>query len=157
MDIKESLERVQFFQSLINWTLRIMTFYSFIFICRKDRAATVNLWSKLLKDTKYKAKTSASLGDILSKNIATRFGDLSEDINRISKNVSTSLFISVDEIINCEDAIYNFMFIQTGLGHNGSENTTSSCLGVHLQKISSGFYCKFINSCIKSIFNSTSP
>eukprot|EP00794_Sanderia_malayensis_P006153 gene6153-6859_t len=60
----------------------------------KERAATVNLWCKLLKDTKYKAKSSASLGDVLAKNVAVRFNDLSEDIVRISRIVKeTSTFL----------------------------------------------------------------
>ncbi len=62
---------------------------------RKERAATVNLWYKLLKDTKYKAKSSAALGDVLTKNIAVRFNDLSEDIVRISRNVSNIKLISL--------------------------------------------------------------
>ena len=83
------------FEFLTNQTLWIIMFHN---VCRKDRAAPVNLWSKLLKDTKYKAKTSASLGDILSKNIATRFSDLSEDINRISKNVSTNFLFALTKL-----------------------------------------------------------
>ena len=48
----------------------------------------MNLWSKMLKDTKHKAKAAATLSDILCKNIATRFSDMHEDINRTSSKVS---------------------------------------------------------------------
>lgn len=91
--------QLMLYHSLVPWQHFYLSFLpTFVDICssdffiRKERAATVNLWYKLLKDTKYKAKSSATLGDILVKNIAVRFNDLSEDIMRISRNVSQEIY-----------------------------------------------------------------
>lgn len=48
----------------------------------------VNLWWKLLKDTKYKARSASTMSDILSRNVATRISDLHEDVTHISTKVS---------------------------------------------------------------------
>ena len=67
----------------------------FIFCFRKDRASFVNLWHKLLIDTKFKAKTATTLSDIYAKNICARLVDITEDVQRISRTVHTMFFSKV--------------------------------------------------------------
>jgi len=68
-------------------------------LSKKERAAPVNLWSKLLKDTKHKARAAATMGDILCKNVATRFSDMHDEINRTSSKVKEIHTVLTDVII----------------------------------------------------------
>jgi SLIT-ROBO Rho GTPase activating protein len=64
---------------------------------KKDRASYVNLWSKLLIDTRFKAKTATTLSEIYSKNIVTRLTEIAEDIQRIARSVKdTHLLLEVE-------------------------------------------------------------
>jgi len=64
---------------------------------KKDRASYVNLWSKLLIDTRFKAKTATTLSEIYSKNIVTRLTEITEDIQRIARSVKdTHLLLEVE-------------------------------------------------------------
>ena len=64
---------------------------------KKDRASYVNLWSKLLIDTRFKAKTASTLSEIYSKNIVTRLTEITEDVQRIARSVKdTHLLLEVE-------------------------------------------------------------
>ncbi|XP_066935439.1 SLIT-ROBO Rho GTPase-activating protein 3-like [Clytia hemisphaerica] len=56
-------------------------------LAKKDRASFVNLWHKLLIDTKFKAKTATTLSEIFNKNICQRLVDISDDVQRIARKV----------------------------------------------------------------------
>ena len=51
----------------------------------------MNLWSKLIIDAKFKARTSLNLSEIYSKNLVSRLVELADDIQRISRLVSKIL------------------------------------------------------------------
>ena len=57
----------------------------------------MNLWSKLIIDAKFKARTSHNLSEIYSKNLVSRLVELADDIQRISRLVSKILIARVRE------------------------------------------------------------
>eukprot|EP00795_Rhopilema_esculentum_P002021 gene2021-17582_t len=66
----------------------------------KERAAPVNLWWKLLKDTKSRTKAVSTFSDILTKNVASRLNDMNEDISRISRNVRDTMVSLQEELMS---------------------------------------------------------
>lgn len=67
---------------------------------KKDRASFVNLWQKLLIDTKFKAKTAITLSDIFSKNVSQRLTEMADDVQRIARKVKETHTTLQQEITN---------------------------------------------------------
>lgn len=66
---------------------------------KKDRASYVNLWSKLLIDARFKAKTATNLSEIYTKNLVMRLTEIAEDVQRISKIVKDTHATLQQEIV----------------------------------------------------------
>ncbi|XP_032219834.1 SLIT-ROBO Rho GTPase-activating protein 1 [Nematostella vectensis] len=65
---------------------------------RKERSTTMDVWHKLLVETKNRAKQRQSFSDNLANNIANRFMSMSDDYQRISKKCREAGLILQDEL-----------------------------------------------------------
>lgn len=80
---------IAFRHYLTNSAFCILTFFSSLFVCRKDQnlLSPVNCWYLLLNQVRRESKDHATLSDIYLNNVIMRFMQISEDSTRLMKKV----------------------------------------------------------------------